>query len=88
MTERTTEELEQIDEYQDAVRRVALVASMLADIDFAKLIRAIDHADAVGPILNPTLWRDRHKAMHEDRTLLVAAQNLVGKLKRPAVSDV
>jgi hypothetical protein len=83
-----TEQLDQVEEYQDAVRRVALVASMLADIDFAKLIRAIDHADAVGPILNPTLWRDRHKAMHEDRALLVAAQNLVAKSKRPAVPNV
>lgn len=80
------DQVDLVETYQEAVRRVALVVSMLSDVDFEKLIRAIDHADAVGPILEPTLYRDKAQAMREDRALLAAAQALVGALKRPASS--
>lgn len=83
MTKPDAEQVEQVEAYQEAVRRVALVARMLADVDFEKLLRAIDHADSVGPLLEPTLYIQKAQAMREDRTLLAAAQALVGTLKAP-----
>jgi len=68
---------ELIAEYRDAVRRAAFAASMLIAIDFDKMLREIDHADAVGALLDPTLYREKSKAMHEDRALLVAAKNFL-----------
>ncbi len=77
------EEQEAIDEYRNALLHVVVVATMVGEIDFAKLIRAIDHADTVGPILDPTtLYREKAQAMREDRELFVLAQKLVEKLKR------
>lgn len=73
-----------IDDYRNAVRTAALAATMLQHIDFTMLIRAIDDAHAVGPILEPTLYREKCQAMGEDRALLVAAQSLAGALKRRA----
>jgi hypothetical protein len=63
---------EKIEEYQAAVQTVALCARMIGEHDLPELLAAIEHADAIGPILDPTLWRDRHGAMHEDKEVLEA----------------
>lgn len=75
---------EKVDDYHRAVSVAAIAANMLHGIDFESLIRDIDTADAIGPILDPTLYREKAKALHEDRALLVAAQNLAGVVKRGA----
>jgi hypothetical protein len=60
-------------EYQQAVRTAVFAARMLQPHDLAGLIQAIDRADALGPLLDPTAWRERHQAMLEDREILEAA---------------
>lgn len=52
-------------EYRDALRTVGVAVAMLRQHDYAQLLRDIEHADAFGPLLDPTLWRDKHKAMNE-----------------------
>jgi hypothetical protein len=64
---------EQISNYQAAVVHVASSARVLLQHDIPALLKAIDVADAVGPMFNPTLWRNRREAMMEDRALLTAA---------------
>lgn len=66
-------EAAQIAEYQAAVRATALVASMLVQYDLPELLAAIGRAEAVGPILDPTLYREKARAMDEDKALLEAA---------------
>lgn len=61
------------DDYRSAVMACRVAAKMLAQHDLSGLLRAVDRADAVGPILDPTLWRDKHEAMAEDAELLRAA---------------
>ncbi len=39
-------------------------------------IAAIDTADAVGPIFDPTAWGAKGAAMREDREILVAVRDL------------
>lgn len=65
-----------VEEYQSAVVAAKLCANMLAGHDITKLLNAIERADAVGPMLDPTLYRDKQKAMHEDKELLQAALKL------------
>jgi hypothetical protein len=60
-------------EYQAAVRIAALAAALLQEHDLPELLRAIDHSHAVGPILDPTLYREKAGAMELDRELLDAA---------------
>lgn len=69
------------DEYKNAVMAAHLAARMLAQHDLTAMIRAIDHADSVGAMRDPTLYRDKHEAMHEDRKMLVAARQLVALVK-------
>lgn len=63
----------QIDAYQDAVRACALLAGLLLMHDLPGLLRAIERADAIGPLVDPTLWRDKGAAMLQDKELLEAA---------------
>jgi len=60
-------------EYQGAVVMVAAMARLLAGYDVPGLLADIEHAEAIGPVLDPTLYRDKAKAMGEDRELLRAA---------------
>lgn len=59
--------------YQHAIRTCAAAREVLSGLDIPGLLRAIDHADALGPILDPTLYREKAKAMAEDKALLQAA---------------
>lgn len=60
-------------EYQAAVGSCALVGSMLTQYDLPEFIRAIEHAEAIGPMIDPTLYREKNEAMMQDKELLEAA---------------
>jgi hypothetical protein len=70
-----------IDDYRAAVISAVLCARMLAQHDLPKLLHDIEHAHAVGPILDPTLYRGASRAMSEDAEILKAAMPLyqIGK---------
>ena len=59
-------------EYSERLRLLYTYAGLIAGFDIPGLIEAIDKADALGPILDPTLWMQNHKAMDDNRALLAA----------------
>jgi hypothetical protein len=63
-------------EYQGAVIACALARQILRAHDIPAILAAIEHAHAIGPILDPTAYREKGKAMEEDRELLTAAMKL------------
>ena len=63
-------------EYRQAITTAIMCAQLLTQHDIPQLLRNIERADAVGPILDPTLWREKQKAMDEDREVLKAANHL------------
>ena len=62
-----------VGQYQAAVIACAMARQLLQTHDLEGILRAIGDAHALGPVLDPTLYRDRAKAMEEDRALLEAA---------------
>lgn len=64
------------DRYQLAVAQVHAVAAVLQRHDVPALLNDIAAADAAGPVLDPTLYRAKVGAMHEDKEALEAAQLL------------
>ncbi len=64
---------EKVAEYRHAIIILTAGARVIAGIDVPTLLQAIEYADGLGPLLDPTLWRDKHQAMEEDRQLLRAA---------------
>lgn len=61
------------DEYRQHLFTCIAAARLLSSVPIGEMLRAIALCDAVGPVLNPTLWRDGHEKMHEDRKLLEAS---------------
>lgn len=72
MSERTITRME----YESGLQAVYLAASLLAQHDLPAMLAAITRADSIGAILDPTLYRDRQKAMHEDQEAINAALRL------------
>lgn len=66
----------EVHEYQHALKTCALVATLLEPIDVPKLLEMIERADAFGGMIDPTLYRDKHGAMMQDKELLEAAAPL------------
>lgn len=61
------------------------VAEQLEDSgDLQRALDQIEHADAVGPIFDPTMFARRSQAMHEDRDVLRAVQALARLRPRAA----
>lgn len=67
--------------YISAHTAAAMAYSLLSMHDYGKLIAAQNTADAIGPIIDPTMYRDKMKAMHEDREMFEAAHAFVSTIK-------
>lgn len=68
--------------YHSAVTACALAARLLASHDLPGLLDAIDRAETLGPIVDPTLYAQRGQAMREDAALIRAALPLVEFARR------
>lgn len=68
----------QVSEYQSARMACELARNILAAHDLGELLRAIDVADAAGPMFDPSLWMRKQAAMAEDRRVFSAALKFLG----------
>lgn len=62
--------------YRHAVLQVHAAAALLQQHDLPGLLQAIDRADTVGPMLDPTAWKANRGVMAEDKTALTSAHSL------------
>jgi hypothetical protein len=69
-------------EYRETMMKVALLAQLAADLPVSEMLSAINRADSVGHIVDPTLYRAKHKAMCEDADMLRAIAPLVALGKK------
>lgn len=60
-------------EYRAAVMACAMARQLLQVHDLEGILQEIASAEVTGPMLDPTLYRDKSKAMAEDRALIEAA---------------
>jgi hypothetical protein len=65
-----------VERYRHAVLQVHAAAALLQQHNIPDLLAAIDRADSVGPMFDPTAWKEKHAAMAEDREALQAARAL------------
>ena len=63
--------------YRDARMACELAKHLLEAHDFAALLAAIESADAIGPLLDPSLWMEKHVVMDEDRKVFRAAARFI-----------
>jgi hypothetical protein len=62
-----------IEEYQNTLRVCAMLAGLVGEHDIPKMLEMIERADSIGGMIDPTLYREKHGAMMEDKELLEAA---------------
>jgi hypothetical protein len=76
-------------EYQSGVLAAATAAAMISETDLPKILSMIERADSFGAVLDPTLYREKHQAMMEDKELLEAALPLwkVGQVLKARARD-
>lgn len=75
-------------EYKTAMTRMGLVARAVENEPIEEMLRTLERADAVGPVLDPTAYRKGMKHLQDQRELLTAlleVQKVVRKLKAEAV---
>lgn len=61
------------EDWKDSLMMLAGQARVVSYVDIPEMLRQIDHVDSVGAILDPTLYRAKVDAMHQDKELLEAA---------------
>lgn len=75
-----------IEEYRSAVQACVMAARMLSMHDIPGMLTAIERAHALGPVVDPTLWKQKCQAMEEDKEMLEAALPLLRIAKKLAAA--
>lgn len=78
------------EEYQCAVIMCANAGQMLGMFDLPGILKAINHAESIAPLVDPTLWIQKNKDMAIDKKLLEAALPLwkhVKKMEEEAAAE-
>jgi hypothetical protein len=68
----------------DAVR---VFWTLAQQVDFAEIVRRMETADAIGPILDPTLWRATRRGLESQRRLIEAAGRFKAALSDQLVDE-
>ena len=60
------------DNYQTTLASLWALAFLVEEAPLAEMLAAAEHADTVGAIVDPTLYREKMRALHEDMEMLRA----------------
>lgn len=69
-------------DYADAMQAALGAGFMLSLHDYDALLDACEHADAMAPLLDPTLWIKKRQAMYADMEVLKAAAPLANLIRK------
>jgi hypothetical protein len=81
------DEHDKVQDYRDALESIVIVGRILLSHDLPELLRAIERAHAFGPILDPTLYREKSKAMELDKEWFKAALPLYRHAEKMAKEE-
>jgi hypothetical protein len=71
----------QMVEYRSALYMIIAAGEALTTLNLPDLLNQISRAEAVGPILDPTLFRNKYQALRIDKALIEAAMPLWRHMK-------
>jgi hypothetical protein len=60
------------DNYQANLASTWALAFLVEEAPLAEMLAAAEHADTIGAIVDPTLYRDKMRQLHEDMEMLRA----------------
>ena len=62
--------------YQATLAGLWAMAQLIDEAPIAEMLAAAERADVMGPLLDPTLYREKSRALQEDREMLRALRNV------------
>lgn len=65
-----------VDNYKANLSMLWAQALVIRDAPLGEMIAAAEHAEAVGPIVDPTAYRRKGRALHEDLEMLYALKHV------------
>jgi hypothetical protein len=77
-------------DYADGVRLAYVIMGAIRSTDFGGMLAAINRAEALGPITNPSLFKAKNQVMREDKSviaILARAKAELAALPWPAEDD-
>ncbi len=69
-----------VETWQGAVMASMIAAELLKHHPLADLVRAGERSQSIGPLVDPTLWIKKHRALAQDLVVLKAARDFVATL--------
>ena len=67
--------------YRNTQTQILLMAQLVKDLPLTDFIRAIDKADALGPLLDPTLWMRSQKTMRNIKRIAMSLSSFQADAK-------
>ena len=65
---------------------LGLIGNIVKDMPLSEFIAAVDRADTIMPIMDPTLWMQNHKKLDELKELAIALKVFQDVVKRKDAS--
>lgn len=69
------------EEYRFAHQNITMAYQLLSALPLQEILAAQQRAHTIGPMLDPTMYRDKMQAMVEDESLFRAALTFVNTIK-------
>jgi hypothetical protein len=69
-------------QYQAGLVMAHAIAATIRELPLAELLREVEHAEAMGPFLDPTAWMRKGKQFREDAAVLRALHGAQRSLER------
>jgi len=70
------------DEYADGLAKLALLVPLILETDFEAMAELQSHAEAITPLVDPTLWIKKGEAFELDKRATQAFVDLKAQLKK------
>jgi len=64
------------DQYMDVQNELLMLSSLMARLPLKEFLEDINRAETVGPIVDPTLYRDGAEKLHQVKSLAQAASKV------------
>lgn len=84
----TLGEVEKISTHSGVMAIILLAAHTLSAADIEGAIENSMRADAIGPLLDPVLYKRKSKALDQDRSIMLSALELVNAVNAGQTAEV
>lgn len=68
-------------EYKSHMQKLVMCADVIEHVPFDELLEMLEHADGIGPFIDPTAWMKGHHNIEPQRKLVSAGRAFAASLR-------